>query len=248
MILLLAGTMEARNLAQHLADAGIAALASLAGATRAPNALALETRIGGFGGEDGFRAYLAAQNIRAVIDATHPFAAQITARTARVCAELGMPYLRYERAGWRSRPGDAWHEVPGYAALADVIPAQARVFLATGRQSLKEIAHLQDRYLMARVIDPPEAPFPYPQGAFIVGRPPFSEASERETFEKYAPDWLVVKNAGGSSGRAKLDVARELGISVAMIARPAPPAGIERREQLLDALEWAEAVAAPRAS
>lgn len=241
MILLLAGTTEARILAGYMAEAGIKTVASLAGATRTPVAMAVETRVGGFGGDAGFEAYLDASGITAVIDATHPFAAKITARTARICAARGLPYLRYERPGWRSRPGDAWHEVADYAGLSAIIPVGAQVFLATGRQSLSQMAHLADRHLICRVIDPPEVPFPYPNGAFVVGRPPFSEGKELETLRALKPDWMVVKNAGGASGRAKLDAARRLGISVAMIARPAVPAGIERREQMLDALEWAEA-------
>ncbi len=242
MILLLAGTSEARNLAGHLAQAGISAVASLAGITNAPLEYPVETRVGGFGGEEGFRAYVKEAGITGVIDATHPFAEAITARTARVCQEIGLPYLRYERAPWRSRPGDAWHEVADYAALAEMIPEGAIVFLATGRQSLDDIGPvLRKRHLICRVIDTPVEAFPY-EGAWITGRPPFSEASEIETFEALKPDWLVVKNAGGS-GRGKLDAARRLGISVAMIARPPQPDGIERREQLLDALEWAEGLA-----
>lgn len=241
MILLLAGTTEARNLAGYMAEAGVKTVASLAGVTRAPLPMAVETRVGGFGGDVGFETYLDRAGITAVIDATHPFAAQITARTARICAARGLPYLRYERPGWRSRPGDAWHEVADYAGLSAIIPVGARVFLATGRQSLSQMAHLADRHLICRVIDPPEGAFPYPNGAFVIGRPPFSEDTEIETLRALNPNWMVVKNAGGASGRAKLDAARRLGISVAMIARPAVPAGIERREQVLDALEWAEA-------
>lgn len=241
MILLLAGTTEARNLAGYMAEAGVKTVASLAGVTRTPLPMAVETRVGGFGGDAGFETYLDRAGITAVIDATHPFAAKITARTARICAARGLPYLRYERPGWRSRPGDAWHEVADYAGLSAIIPVGARVFLATGRQSLSQMAHLADRHLICRVIDPPEGAFPYPNGAFVIGRPPFSEDTEIETLRALNPNWMVVKNAGGASGRAKLDAARHLGISVAMIARPAVPAGIERREQVLDALEWAEA-------
>ncbi|GAA3875412.1 cobalt-precorrin-6A reductase [Celeribacter arenosi] len=242
MILLLAGTKEARNLAGYLAQAGIDCIASLAGVTQSPYEYPLETRSGGFGGEEGFLSFLAAKKISAVIDATHPFATQITERTARLCAERAIPYLRYERPEWRSRHGDAWHEVASIEDLAAIIPVGARAFVATGKQTLDAYALLGDRTLFCRVIDPPSEPFPYPQGGYIVARPPFTEASERALFEEVKPDWLVVKNAGGASGRAKLDAARALGISVAMIARPAPLDGIERREQVLDALEWAEAL------
>lgn len=244
MILLLAGTTEARGLASYLAEAGIKAVASLAGVTENPLAYPIETRSGGFGGEDGFRAYLKDAGITAVIDATHPFADQITARTARVCGALGLPYLRYERREWRSQPGDAWHEVADVAGLSALIPTGARVFLATGRQSLAIIGpHLPGRYLICRVIDTPAEAFPF-DGAWCVGRPPFTGEEEAATFAALTPDWLVVKNAGGAAGRAKLDAARVLGLSVAMIARPKAPEGVERRELMLDALDWAERHAA----
>lgn len=239
MILLLAGSTEARNLAGHLASSGIKAVASLAGVTDDPLTYPIETRVGGFGGEEGFRAYLKEAGITAVIDATNPFAEAITARTARVCRELGLPYLLYERKIWRSQPGDAWHHLYDLAELPAMIPEGARVFLATGRQSLERIGPLlPGRHLVCRVIDAPEGPFPY-EGEWITGRPPFSEAEEIALFERLKPDFLVVKNAGGAA-RGKLDAARKLGIPIAMIARPPVPEGVERREQLLDALEWAE--------
>ena len=240
MILLLAGTAEARNLAGYLKDAGLDCIASMAGVTRNPIDLGVPTRIGGFGGAEGFNAFLDAENITAVIDATHPFADKITTRTAQICLERALPYLRFERAQWISRTGDSWHRADTYADLDRLIPKGARVFVATGRQSLTHYARLRDRHLMCRVIDPPCEPFPYANGEWIVGRPPFSEAHERETFERLKPDWLVVKNAGGAGGKTKLAAARVLGIQVAMMTRPEAPAGIERREQICDALEWAE--------
>lgn len=252
MILLLAGTAEARNLAGYLKDAGIDCIASLAGATRNPANLPVPTRHGGFGGAAGFEAYLDAENITAVIDATHPFAVNITARTAQICQARGMPYLRFERAVWRSRPGDTWHEAKDYKALGDLIPKGSRVFWAAGRQALadaltdfSDCGAFEGREVICRVIDQPSEPFPLKAGGFTagswaVGQPPFSESDEITHFEKIKPDWLVVKNAGGGAGRSKLDAARKLGIRVAMIARPEGPDGIERREQICDALEWAE--------
>jgi precorrin-6A/cobalt-precorrin-6A reductase len=240
MILLLAGTAEARNLAGYLAEAGIACTASLAGVTRSPVDLGVPTRHGGFGGADGFNAYLDVQNITAVIDATHPFADKITARTAQICQERGLPYLRFERAQWISRTGDAWHRADTYADLDRLIPTDARVFIATGRQSLDHYAALQNRHLMCRVIDTPTQAFPYPKGGWIIGRPPFSLSAELDLFTRLKPDWLVVKNAGGASGKTKLAAARTLGIQVAMMTRPLAPEGIERREQICDALDWAD--------
>ncbi|WP_457773992.1 precorrin-6A/cobalt-precorrin-6A reductase [Phycobium rhodophyticola] len=104
-LLLLAGTGEARELAQALAGmAGVEAVASLAGETRRPAQLALPTRVGGFGGDAGFRAYLQREGIGAVLDATHPFADRVSARTARICRDLDVAHCLFQRpAGPRGR-------------------------------------------------------------------------------------------------------------------------------------------------
>ncbi|MEN8891409.1 MAG: precorrin-6A/cobalt-precorrin-6A reductase, partial [Planktotalea arctica] len=74
--------------------------------------------------------------------------------------------------------------------------------------------------------DPPEGAFPFANGEFLVGRPPFSIEDEIALFKSLEIDWLIVKNAGGSASFSKLDAARTLGLNVGMIARPAPPDGL----------------------
>lgn len=239
-LLLLAGTGEARTLAEALAARGADAVASLAGATRAPAPLALPARQGGFGGAAGFCAYLEAEGIGAVLDATHPFAARISARTAEICAARGLPYVQLMRPGWAPGPGDRWTEVDGMGALAAVIPTGATVFVATGRQSLAAL-DLPGRILHARVIDPPSTPFPFPGGGFVVGRAPFTEAGEIALFQSLGIDWVLTKNAGGAAPAPKLAAARALGLPVAMLRRPAP-AGPWVTD-VAQALAWAEALA-----
>ncbi|MCA8878731.1 MAG: cobalt-precorrin-6A reductase [Rhodobacteraceae bacterium] len=223
-LLLLAGTSDARAVAEGLATrAGLSAIASLAGATRAPGDLPIPSRTGGFGGDDAFADWLRAHGIGAVIDATHPFAHRISSRTARICAALDLPHLHLLRPPWRPGPGDIWHEVADEAAAASLIPPGSTVFLATGRQTLDRFAGLRDCRVICRQIDPPDGPFPFPGGEFLVGRPPFSENDEAALFRRLAVDWLVVKNAGGMASRTKLDAARRLGLPVAVIARPSQP-------------------------
>jgi precorrin-6A/cobalt-precorrin-6A reductase len=222
-LLLLAGTGDAKRIAQGLQAAGIAAVASLAGATRAPDPLPLPTRIGGFGGPDGFQAYLGQANVSAVLDATHPFAARITARTASICAALGVPYLYYLRPPWVAGPDDNWTEIATEEEAAAHIPADATVFLGTGRQTLAQFANLAGRRVICRQIDPPTAPFPFDGGEFLIGRPPFPVARETALFRDLGVDWLVVKNAGGEQSRTKLAAAANLGLPVLMIRRPPPP-------------------------
>ncbi len=241
MILLLAGTGEARVIAAGLAQAGVPALASLAGATRDPRPLPLRTRIGGFGGAAGFLDVVAAEGITRVIDATHPFAARITARTARLCAGAGLPYLLVQRPPWVAGPGDDWIEIDREEDAAAHVPLGATVFLGTGRQGLERFAGLAGRTLICRQIDPPDGPFPFPGGRFLVARPPFSVAEETALFRDLGIDWLVVKNAGGAASATKLVAARQLGLPVLMIRRPPVPAGVAVVETAEEALAWAAA-------
>lgn len=236
-LLLLAGTSEARKIAWGLSTRGTAAIASLAGATRSPDPLPLPTRVGGFGGQAGFEAFLRENAITAVLDATHPFAAAITGRTARVCATLSMPYLQLLRPEWRPEPGDRWTEIGSEQEAATHIPPGSTVFLATGRLTLDRFSGLQGCRVLCRQIDPPTAPFPFEGGEFIISRPPFSVQREVDLFGALGVDWLVVKNAGGDESRTKLVAARQLDISVLLLRRPPMPDTL-RVETVQAALDW----------
>ncbi len=238
-LLLLAGSGEARQIATGLAGRDV--IASLAGATRAPAELPVPVRIGGFGGVAGFRTFLEEAGITAVLDATHPYARLITERTASVCAAQGLPYLQYLRAPWQAELGDKWTEIACEDDAAIHIPLGSRVFLGTGRQTLDRFANLAGRHVICRQIDPPDAPFPFAGGEFLVGRPPFSVADEVALFSRLGVDWLVVKNAGGAASRTKLTAARHLGIPVLMIARP-PLGDWARVDSVAAALDWARAL------
>lgn len=242
MILVLAGSGEARVLCAALAAQGRRAIASLAGATRDPRPLPLPTRIGGFGGAEGFARYLETEGIAAVIDATHPFALRMPPRTAALCAARGLPHLRLMRPGWTAGPADRWTRVPDIAAAAAAIPAGARAFLATGRQSLPAFAAVRAETFL-RVIDPPDRPYPLP-GGWVPGRPPFTPEADAALFRALAITHLVTKDSGGEETRAKLDAAAALGLPVIMVDRPPPLPGQVADVQA--ALNWLEG-ACPRA-
>jgi len=239
-ILLLAGTSEARGLSRALVAKGHEVTASLAGATRAPRDVGCEMRVGGFGGEQGFRDWLASNPVDLVIDATHPFATRITERTARVCVDLSIGYLLVRREEWSATPQDNWFFADKAEDASGIIPDASRVFLATGRQTLEQFHGLLSCYLICRQIDPPDGPFPFENGEYRVGRPPFSIEDEVRLFTVLKIDWLVVKNAGGDMSRSKLDAARQLGMPVLMINRTVPPEGpiVATVEA---ALEWLDA-------
>ena len=240
-LLLLAGTGEAVAIAQALSDGPLPVIASLAGATRLPRELAVPTRAGGFGGDAGFRAYLREAGITAVLDATHPFAARVSRRSARICHEEGLPYCQLLRPEWQPQEGDDWVMIECEEAAAEHIAPGSTVFLATGRQTLDRFANLAQCRLICRQIDPPDREFPFANGEFLVGRPPFSVEEEICLFKELKIDWLIVKNAGGEAPRSKLDAARQLGISVAMINRPEQPGGL-KVTSVQAALDWVKAL------
>ncbi|MDP5084658.1 MAG: cobalt-precorrin-6A reductase [Yoonia sp.] len=238
-LLILGGTGEARQIAQALQ--GHDAVISLAGATRLPEPQALPTRSGGFGGTEGFVAYLQEAGITAVLDATHPYAHRITRRTAAICAARGLPYLQFLRPPWHPVAGDNWTEIKTEEDAALHIPLGAVVFLGTGRQTLERFANLQGRDVICRQIDPPTDAFPFAGGRYLVGRPPFSVSDEVALFQELGVEWLVVKNAGGAPSRTKLTAARQLHIPVLMLARP-PMGDWPVVGTVAAALEWVRAL------
>ncbi len=225
-LLVLAGSGEARQLCERVQDRpGLEIVASLAGATRAPVPLGVETRIGGFGGRAAYRAWLETHGIEAVIDATHPFAHRMARRAAEVSAELGLPHLKILRPEWRPGPEDRWVMIDREGEAAAHIPPGATVFIATGRRTLEDYANLatDGRWLIVRRIDRPRGPFPLPNGEYQLARPPFSVEEEIAFFRERGVDWLIVRNAGGTGSWPKLAAARRLSLPVVMIRRPAPP-------------------------
>jgi precorrin-6A/cobalt-precorrin-6A reductase len=236
MILMLGGTAEARRLAGVLVQAGLPGLMSLSGATRDPLPQGVPVRIGGFGGDDGFETFLDSHPVTAVIDATHPFAARITARTARICAARRLPLLRLERPGWQAGPGDQWTRTDSITAALQILPPDARLFCATGRGSLTDLAAAPcTTYL--RIIDPPEGPYPH-RGDWQIGRPPFDRAAEAALFVRLGVSHLLVKDSGGWEGRGKLDAARDMNLPVLMVNRPKAPPGLTTVSTPDDAVTW----------
>lgn len=237
-VLLLGGTGDAKRIAQRLADKNVKAVVTLAGATRNPDKLPLPTFSGGFGGRARFGQFLKEHSISKVLDATHPFAAQITERTAQVCKELSVSHCMFVRAPWKPETGDNWIEISQEEDAANHVSNGQTVFLGTGRQTLARFANLEGCHVICRQIDPPESAFPFAGGEFIVGRPPFSVDHEIALFKERGVDWLVVKNAGGALSKSKLVAARELGIPVLMIKRPPLP-DAEIVSDVESAIKWA---------
>ncbi|MCD1627007.1 MAG: cobalt-precorrin-6A reductase [Paracoccaceae bacterium] len=221
-ILLLGGTTEASALAQRLADTGADAVFSYAGRTDAPLSQPLPTRIGGFGGVEGLTHYLRDQSITHVVDATHPFAAEMSGNTVQACGLTHTALIALERPAWQAQSGDNWTCVPDIAAAVDALPDQpARVFLAIGKQNLAAFARRPQHHYLLRLVD--AGPVPLPQASTIIARGPFDVAGDTAVMRDHAITHIVAKNAGGAGAAAKLGAARALHLPVIMIDRPALP-------------------------
>jgi precorrin-6A/cobalt-precorrin-6A reductase len=244
-ILLLGGTTEASALARLLAERGIAATLSYAGRTEAPRAQPIPVRVGGFGGVDGLAAFLQAEGVTHLVDATHPFAATMSANAVAAARMAGVPLLALTRPAWTPIPGDRWTRVADIeAAMAALAGAPRRVLLALGRMHVADFAVMPQHHYVLRFVDAPRVPPVLPDHTLIVDRGPFTPEGDRALLEAHRIDLVVCKNAGGTGAEAKLVAARALGIPVLMIDRPALPPRAEVTDPEA-VLEWLDHAPAP---
>jgi precorrin-6A/cobalt-precorrin-6A reductase len=241
-LLILGGTAEASALAERLAErADIEAILSLAGRTREPAASPIARRVGGFGGAEGLSDYLVAERIDAVVDATHPFAAQMSRHAAQACEASGTPRLVFTRPPWRRQAGDLWTEVDTMSQAAAALgTAPSHVFLTQGRLQLGAFAQAPQHRYLVRAIERPADIDALPDHRLILSRGPFALAGEEDLMRREAIEVLVSKNSGGAATYAKIEAARNLGLRVVMVRRPAQPASLVTAD-LNEALAWIEA-------
>jgi precorrin-6A/cobalt-precorrin-6A reductase len=236
--LVLGGTGDANRLADALVRAKIHAIYSYAGRTQIPLSHALPTRIGGFGGAAGLADFIRTERITHVIDATHPFAAEMSRHAVEAYDMTGVPLVALERAPWARSNGDNWIEVADIDRAVSALPAQrARVFLAIGRQHIAPFAAKPQHAYTLRFVDSPDGALPLPDAEVIISRGPFTLDGDRGLMQSRGIQWLVARNSGGDGARAKIDAARELGLPVIMIRRPALPER-PRAESVEEVLAW----------
>jgi precorrin-6A/cobalt-precorrin-6A reductase len=244
-VLILGGTAEALRLAEACAQRPkLSVTTSLAGRTRAPATPPGELRVGGFGGVDGLARYLRAHAIERLVDATHPFAAQIGRNALEACRATGVPRIRLLRPPWQRQPGDRWTEVASLAAAARRLPQHGRVFLSVGSRDLEAFAGLAPWFLV-RSIEPPATLLG--QAHWLGARGPFGLADELALLREHAIDLLVTKASGGDATYPKLAAARALGLPVIMVRRPpAPPGAVV--DSVAAVLAWLDHPAPPEAA
>jgi precorrin-6A/cobalt-precorrin-6A reductase len=225
-VLILGGTGDARNLADKLVDTygdDLRVITSLAGRTTSPRQPKGAIREGGFGGAEGLAKYLKETKIKAVIDATHPYAAQISKHGIEACQSIGIPYVLFDRPAWVQDPDENWLHVPDMAGAADAIETTSTAMITTGIQNLDAFKNVHGPKILVRLLEHPKTELPIEDAEIVIGRPPYSLNDEVTLFKLLGVDTLVTKNAGGDATRAKIDAARVLGIHVIMIDRPATP-------------------------
>jgi precorrin-6A/cobalt-precorrin-6A reductase len=238
-VLVLGGTGEARALAASLQEVpGVQVTSSLAGRLSDVRLPVGDVRIGGFGGAPGLADWL--RNADAVIDATHPFAARITANAVGAARDTGTPLLVLRRPAWEATPADDWREVADLDTAAETLADLGEcVFLTIGRQGVAAFAGLDRHWFLVRCIEPPSPPTPR-WHELVLDRGPFTLAGELELIRRHAIDVMVTKNSGGAMTAAKLEAAREIGLPVVMVRRPAVPGGVRVVAAVDDAVRWVE--------
>lgn len=236
-LLILGGTADAAKLARALAEfPQIEVTSSLAGRTEGVPDLPGKVRVGGFGGAGGLAEFLRLEAIDRVVDATHPFAARISAHAAAACATLGIPRLMLVRPQWQRMHGDRWIEVADMAAAVAALPGLGRsAFLTVGIGEVPAFAALRDVRFLVRLIA--DQPLPLTDYTVVTGKGPFDAQAEQSLMTGHGVDVLVTKASGGSATYGKIAAARALGLPVLMVKRPPLPQG-ERVDSADTAVRW----------
>jgi len=242
-VLVLGGSGEASALARLLAaDDRFEATLSLAGATRHPAPAPIPQRVGGFGGVAGLVAYLRSEQVDALVDATHPFARQMSSHAVRAAEHACVPLLQLLRPAWTPVAGDRWHAVEDMHAAARALgDAPRRVFLTVGRKELAPFLAKPQHHYVIRTVDPPPEELLPRDAEVIAARGPFAFGDEERLLRDRAIDVVVTKNSGSGATAAKLEAARLLGLPVVMVERPELPMA-ERAADPEAALAWLAAL------
>ena len=247
-VLVLGGTQQARELADALSGDAVRVTTSLAGRTGSPRLPAGQVRVGGFGGPAALATWLTEHEVRAVIDATHPFADRISAAATAACDASGVELLRLVRPSWREHPqAHSWVWAPDHPAAAVAAAAAAagdprrRVFLTVGRQPVPHyVEPLQERSVLVRVAEPESVTLPA-AWTLNVARGPFRLEEEAQFLRGRTVGVLVAKDAGGAATEPKLTAAAQAGVRVVMVSRPPSAAGVAEVGDVAAARRWVAA-------
>ena len=251
MILVLSGTTEGKVLAAHLEKTGRPYMATTV--TKYGGQLLLDAAKGIVGSlrtgplnKDSFAALLDRYSVKTIVDATHPYAHQITWLAFEQAQEKGIAYLRWQRPGLSENEKKDCVVADDYEHAAQILAEKSGKWLiTTGSRHLETFCRIVpvDR-MTIRIM-----PFPrilehclklgFLPGQIIAQQGPFSQALNRLHLEENGLSGLVTKDSGETGGTMeKIYAAKELGLPVILINRPPlPPAPMaENLQQVLDFL------------
>ena len=222
-LLLLAGTIEAREMAHYLSmrssgSPELRVTASLAGVTTNPEPLAIPTRTGGFGGVAGLADWVRSEQVTMIIDMTHPYAAQMSKHAVDAAIQTSVSHIRFERECWLPEPGDRWQSFKNWQDMIEAVPAGAHVFVAGGSNMLSDCLWRDDITVTARALLRPDDISD--RITIVLSFPKDTVEEERAMLQSHNITHIFCKNSGGMAARAKIDAARMLGLEVWMLERP----------------------------
>lgn len=218
-ILILGGTKEAAELAEKLVREGHDVTSSLAGRTKEPKPIAGKLRTGGFGGINGLADYLKTHQFDKLIDATHPFAKQISENAKLAAENIAIEFEVRTRKPWQRQPGDIWHEVASLEDARNMLQPQARVLLALGSQYIDLFKTRTDVFFLVRMVDEPDEQLQLPNHKLLIGKPSADWQEEANMLKADEITHIICRNSGGTGAYAKVEAARYLGLPVVMVQR-----------------------------
>lgn len=199
----------------------------MAGRTREPVKQPVPVRVGGFGGADGLASFITENAFDLLVDATHPYAARISANAVHAAQQTQVPLIALERAAWNRQEGDTWQNVASVDAAVTALGIDKQnAFLALGRQELLPFEAAPQHQYLIRSVDPVEPALAVPHARYITARGPFALSDEIAMLRDNGIDVIVSKNSGGSAAYGKIEAARQLNIPVVMIDRPPHPCAV----------------------
>ena len=231
MILVLDGTVDGREQAAGLTAAGHEVVASVV--SDYGKALAEQSGVkvqAAAMTEPELEQYIRDEGIRLVIDATHPYAVNVSRNAARAAAQAQVPCLRYERPVSTLPNYDKLllaRDMPEAAALA--VGAGKTVFLTTGSHTLpvfRAAAVSTNCRLIARVLPQPDVldaclAAGFSPADIVAVQGPFSQELNMALFREYRADVMVTKNSGAVGGTdTKIAAAMALGMTIVVVQRP----------------------------
>ena len=230
-ILLLGGVTEALAIARTL---GPEHIYSLAGIGRVPTDLQCQVRVGGYGGAEGLAQFILDEGVELLLDATHPYAAQISRNAATAARASAIPCWALRRPAWQPQAGDDWREVSDWSELIEALKPFRRPLFTLGREPLQHLHEIPpEQFWTLRALDA----YPGNERCEVIGaRGPFLIDDERELFERRQIDVLISKNSGSAATEPKLEVARERGVPVLVLKRPELPMVAREFESVAETL------------